>query len=207
MKTIILTIAYMYFGLTIYAQSAIDLNIDYMLRGNKYVASCIKDSNALGGFAHSENTPKILNDSNNFIEKGFFLKIDTTSIITISKKYNGYNFYIVNKSDSTIKLNASDSRISVVLEAYVDKKWQEIEYLPSSWWGNSRHKVFIRSNECWKFSIPKFTGQIKTTIRYKLIIGLDQYIYSNAIVSSINRKQLTERQGYQSQGIMDPYED
>jgi hypothetical protein len=207
MKHNILTFAFLIFSLTSFGQTKKDLNIDYKLRGQIYAKSSIEDTTAAGGFGSSNNFAKQINDSLTFSETGIFLKIDTTKIISIADKFNAYNLYLGNKTDTTLKLEASDSRLSIVAEAFYKNEWKAIEYLPSSWCGNSYHNVYLKSNQFWTFIIPKFTGKIKTKIRYRLSISKGHYIYSNEINTSINKGQLTEKQGHKSQGLMDPYID
>lgn len=192
---------------TIFGQLKKDLNIDFMLRGHLYVKSSIIDSSALGGFGSSKNLPKKINDSLNLNSNGLLLKIDTTQKTLINDIYNGYKFYIANNTDTIVKLRASDSRLSVIAEVFYKGKWKPIEYLPSSWCGNSYHNVYLKQNEYWEFDIPKFTGKIKVKLRYKLIMGIDKYLYSNEILTSINKGQLENKEGHKSNGIMDPYND
>jgi len=189
------------------SQKVKDFNVNYMLRGQVYAGSSIKDSSALGGFASSNYLPKKTTEQEIFNEEEFYIKIDASKNNVYLKKYNGYKLYIVNKSDSVVILNASDSRLYVVAEAFVKEKWQPIEYLPSSWCGNSYHQVFISPNEYWDFDIPKFSGKIKTKIRYRLKLKNGKYIYSNEVVASINKEQLTDKEGYAPKGIMDPYDE
>lgn len=190
-----------------FGQTKKDLNIEFMLRGNIYAQSSIEDSTALGGFGDSDNLPKVINTENNFSERGLFLKIDTTKSASINDKFNGYKFYIVNKSDTITKLDASDSRLYVIAEVFYKNEWKPIEYLPSSSCGNSYHEVYLKQNEYWEFIVPKFSGKIKTKLRYRLMIGEQKYIYSNEILTSINKNQLNQKQEYQSTAIMDPYND
>lgn len=189
-----------------FGQNKKDININYMLRGQIYANSSIIDSTALGGFGSSSNSPKSMKGK--FLkENNLFLKIDTTKIISITEKHNGYNFYIGNKTDSIIKLDASDSRLYVIAEVYYKKKWQPIIYLPSSWCGNSYHTIYLKPNEYWEFKIPKFRGKIKTKIRYRLMIGKSKYIYSNEIIASFNKGQLNNKEGHKPTSIMDSYND
>lgn len=190
-----------------FGQTKKDLDIDFMLRGNIYAQSSIEDSTALGGFGGSENLPKMINAENEFSESGLFLKIDTAKTAAINDKFNGYKFYIVNKSDTIIKLDASDSRLYVIAEVFYKNEWKPIEYLPSSWCGNSYHEVYLKQNEYWEFIVPKFSGKIKTKLRYRLMMGNEKYIYSNEILASINKSQLKLKQGHKPDGIMDPYND
>lgn len=177
-----------------------------MLRGHIYAESSIIDTAALGGFGGSDNLPKKYNDSLKMSETGFFLKIDTTKITTINNKYNGYKLFIVNKTDSIVKLDASDSRLYAIAQVFYQGKWKPIEYLPSSWCGNSYHDVYLKQNEYWEFDIPKFKGKIKVKLRYILILGAGQYLYSNEIQTSINKGQLKNKEDYSRNGIMDPYD-
>lgn len=202
----IFTIVLFLISLITFGQKKNDVDINYMLRGQIYANSSIVDSNAPGGFGGSSNSPKTIKKQFS-IEKDLFLKIDTTKIITIGKNHNGYNFYIGNKTDSIIELSASDSRLYVIAEVYYKDKWQPIEYLPSSWCGNSYHTVYLKPNEYWKFEIPKFKGKIRSKMRYRLMIGKGKYVYSNEIMISFNKGQLSNKEGHKPNGIMDPYND
>ncbi len=113
--------------------------------------------------------------------------------------------YLGNNSDTIVNLSASDSRLYVIAEVFYRGKWRPIEYLPSSFCGNSYHKVYLNPNEYWAFEIPKFSGKKKVSLRYSLLVGKNEYIYSNKIPSSINKKQLTKIKQYNPKGIMDPY--
>lgn len=168
MKKMVIFATFLLLCSTTYGQTNKDFNIDFMLRGHIYAESSIEDSTALGGFGGSANSPKMINKEIAFSETGLFLKIDTTKIITLNENYNGYKFYIGNKSDTIIKLDASDSRISAIAEVFYKGEWRSIEYLPSSWCGNSYHNVYLRQNEYWEFTIPKFSGKISTRLRYRL---------------------------------------
>ena len=190
-----------------FGQKKQDLNIDFMLRGHIYAKSSIIDTTALGGFGGSDNLPKEINEKLTLLDSELLLKIDTTLATTINDKYNGYKLYIANKTDTIVRLEASDSRLSVIAEVFYKGEWKPIEYLPSSWCGNSYHDVYLKQNEYWEFDIPKFTGKIKTKLRYKLILGKYNYIYSNEILTSINKGQLKNKEEYKPNGIMDPYND
>ncbi|SFT35155.1 hypothetical protein SAMN05216474_0045 [Lishizhenia tianjinensis] len=190
-----------------YGQDSTSFNVKYKLRGNMYVKSSIIDSTAFGGFGGSSNTPKVYSDTLNLRGEGVYLYLDTTKTTTVYKQYEGYKFYIVNLSDSILKLSASDSRISCVAEVLYNGEWKKIEYLPSSGCGNSYHKVFLDNNQYWEFDVPKFNGTEPVQLRYKLALGGGKYLYSNAIHASINKEQFGTKQGYKPNGIMDPYKD
>lgn len=208
MKHITLTTAiFLLLCSTTFGQKKEDLNIGFMLRGHIYAKSSIEDTTALGGFGGSDNLPKKINQNLVIGSSGLLLKIDTTQTTTINDKYNGYKLYIANKTDTIVRLEASDSRLSVIAEVFFQGEWKPIEYLPSSWCGNSYHDVYLKQNEYWEFDIPKFSGKIKTKLRYKLILGKGDYLYSNEILTSINKGQLKNKQGHKPNGIMDPYND
>lgn len=206
-RSTLTTVIILLLSSTTFGQSKKDLNIDFMLRGNIYAKSSIIDSTALGGFGGSKNLPKKINDSLAITNSGLFLKIDTAQTTTINDKYNGYKLYIANKTDTIVQLEASDSRLYVIAEVFYGGKWQAIEYLPSSWCGNSYHNVYLKQNEYWTFDVPKFAGKIKTKLRYRLMLSKYKFIYSNEIMTSFNKKQLTEKEGHTPNGLMDPYND
>ena len=207
MKKIIWIITVLCFATFGIAQKPKDLNVSYLLRGYIYAASSINDSNALGGFGGSGNYAVPITENPKLNQTGFYLLIDTTKNTIWAEKYNGHELYLVNRSDSTVVLTASDSRLSVIAEVYYKNKWQAIEYLPSSWCGNSYHKVYLKEGEFWQFDVPKFTGKIKTKVRYRLAYKPNEFLYSNEIEASFNKKQLTEQMQYNPKGLMDPYND
>lgn len=184
------------------------LNVNYMLRGYFYAGSSIRDTLAPGGFWESPNKPMPLNtQAPKFNGEGILLVADTTERTAFGKTYKGYKVYLANNTDTLTGFRASDSRLSIVAEAFIDKKWQPIEYLPSSWCGNSYHTVYLQPKEYWEFVAPAYSGNIKTKLRFKLIRQGQNSIYSNEIYAGINRKQLNEKEGHTPQGIMGPYND
>jgi hypothetical protein len=188
-------------------QSLEEVNIDYMLRGQVYVCSSIEDKDAPGGFGGSGNRARKINGQSGLSNNGFFLQIDTTEDVAIGQKYKGYRLYIANRSDSIVKLRASDSRLSAVIEVFVKGQWQPIEYLPGSWCGNSYHTVYLKQQEYWQCAVPRFTGKIPVKLRYSLRLNNGQYLYSNEITAHINKGQLSNKKDYTPNGLMDPYVD
>lgn len=203
MKTFLLTLSIL--PALLYAQTKA-VNVNYMIRGYFYAGSSIIDTLAAGGFWESPNKPKTVTASFPFTAKGLQFIIDTTAITSFGKNYKGYKVYLINNSDTITAFTASDSRLSIIAEAYVHGKWQAIEYLPSSWCGNSYHHVYIQPAQYWEFDAPAYTGSIKTKLRFKLVNGAST-LYSNEIIAGINKGQLKEKQGHTQQGLMDPYND
>lgn len=205
-KLIVLLLSALSCTLT-YGQATKDLNIKFMLRGYFYAQSSVLDSLALGGFGGSNNLPKEINDTSNFTKNAFYLKIDTTKSTVFAEDINGYVLYVINSTGKVVRLEAQDSRLNISAEAFVNNTWQAIEYLPSSWCGNSYHTLHLKNGEYWEFAIPKYDGRIKTKLRYTLRLENGDYIYSNSIIAGINKKQLTEKQGHTALSIMDPYDE
>lgn len=216
MKTLLLALLILSFNVLAFGQKQKpsapleDLNIDFMLRGYFYAGSQIKDENALGGFGGSDNFPKSFK-SDISAPKGKISLIALPNEETVfGEKYKGIKLLLVNATNKKADFSASDSRLYIVQEALdTDGKWKPVEYLPSSWCGNSYHMVFLDANQYWEFSAARFTGEIKTKLRFRL----DQHnseqtktpIYSNEFDGSINKKQFTEQKPYNPSGIMDPY--
>ena len=182
------------------------VNIDFQFRGDCYAYSSKKNAEESNGEAHSDNLPKKVDKF--FPRSGFYLVINQNELSKIDTAVLGCKLYLVNATDSLIKLEASDSRLYIVAEALNEKnEWMPISYLPSSGCGNSYHTVMLDKDECWSFDIPVFNGTIKTKLRYTLTIDKDKKISSNEIVAFINKGQLDskKKQGHRSKNIMDPY--
>jgi hypothetical protein len=185
------------------------VNVSFMLRGYFYAASSIKDTLAPGGFASSDNIAKqIVNETTQWDKwPGLSLYIDTTAPAKFADGYEGFKVFLINKTGEIKSFPGSDSRLSIIAEVFHNGSWMPVEYLPSSWCGNSYHMVYLKSNEYWEFDVPRYSGKLKTKLRYKLTAGNKEVYYSNEITAFINRKQLTDKQGHNPQGIMDPYKD
>lgn len=116
---------------------------------------------------------------------------------------------LVNGTDAEVGFAASDSRLSIIQEAKdSDGNWKAIEFLPSSWCGNSYHRVFLPAKHYWEFSAPLYTGKMRTKLRFALPISDTVTIYSNEFEGSVNSGQFGSRkEGYTSRGLMDPYDE
>ncbi len=184
------------------------INIDFQFRGNCYAYSNNKNAEPSNGEAHSENSPKKIDEF--FPRNGFYLTINQNDFSRIDSTFIGCKLYLVNTTDSLVTLNASDSRLYIVAEALNHRnKWTPISYLPSSGCGNSYHTVKLDKDEYWNFVIPIFKGAIKTKLRYVLLLDKDNKMISNEIVAHLNSGQFDKekKQGHQGYNIMDPYND
>lgn len=176
----------------------------FMLRGYCYAGNAKDDPNAPGGYGGSDNLPKPLKSAPASPE--LYLEIADTPDVVFAKKYSGVLVRLVNGGKKTAVIPASDSRLSLVQEAQdTDGTWKEIEYLPSSWCGNSYHSVYLEPKNYWEFTTPKYSGPQKTKLRFKLTLEKGRMIYSSAYEGGIHPEQFTEKQGHTSTNIMDPY--
>ena len=183
------------------------LNVKFKLRGYFYAGTSQVDSTALGGFYEDKNSPKNLTSQISEYSKSNKLEIVVKPdlITEFEKGISGFKVFIVNKSDSIKELPAQDSRLYLKRQVFYKNEWRDIEYLPSSWCGNSYHSVFIKPNEYWGFTVPCLNGKIDAKFRFELYVNEELTIYSNEFNGSFNKKQLTKEQGHKPIGIMDPY--
>ena len=191
------------------------INIDFMNRGYCYASSpYLEQLQNVGGFGRSNNKYK----NNELIQiltnNKFDLIVDTAEKQTYAENYKGYKMYVTNYSQDTLYLPAQDSRLYLNLQAKNKSgQWKDIEYLPSSWCGNSYHSVFLPPNYHWEFIIPEYDGEFKTLLRAKLTYfdnlkaRTEKSMYSNEFEGTINPAQFWRKRAYAPAGIMDPYND
>lgn len=184
------------------------MNIEYKRSGYFRVGSSLQDTVSPGGYASSENHPKSINK-----KVARRSKKDIFQIIALPKSdanfvenTKGFHVWVVNKTDSVISLSAQDSRIDMIRQVFYNGFWQDIEYLPSSWCGNSYHKVYINPNEYWDFVAPCMEGSTEGNFRFTLYLDEDTVLYSNVFSGTFNPKQLIQEEGHTPNNLMDPYE-
>lgn len=183
------------------------LDVKFKLRGYFYAGTSQIDSTALGGFYEDKNTPKKLTSKISEYSKSSKLEIIVKTNLTSQFENGilGFKVFIINKSDSIIELPAQDSRLYLKRQVFHNNQWRDVEYLPSSWCGNSYHNVYIKPNEYWDFTAPCLSGKISANFRFELYVNDDLTIYSNEFKGSFNKKQLEKEQGHKSIDLMDPY--
>jgi hypothetical protein len=175
----------------------------YMLRGYCYAWSDVKDDKALGGFGRSDNWPHPITSPAAHASRSWYLLAEP-EVVTKVGDAKGMRLTLVNATGSTLAFDASDSRLSIVQEAIDDKgTWRSVENLPSSWCGNSYHRLMLPSGQFWSFSAPRYQGEHKTKLRFRMNVGKET-MYSNEFEGSVNLSQFTTQQPYQPRGIMDP---
>ncbi len=195
------------------------LNIDYMNRGYFYAYSEPNEED-LGGFGSSGNTPKKIAKNESFPIKSLSVVVRPETKNSSHYGYYAKSVYVVNNTKKNIEFNAQDSRLYMKVQALnVDGEWKDIEYLPSSWCGNSYHTLTLGPKQYWALSTPDYGGDFQTKFRIELKY-LDPEdkpeniwekkeitIYSNEYEGSINPGQFWRKQDYHPNGIMDPYYD
>lgn len=178
----------------------------FMLRGYCYAGNEKEDPHALGGYGGSDNLPKPLTSIAS--RKDLYLEVVEGSNVVFANRYTGLLVRLVNGGRRTVAIAASDSRLSLVQEALdASGAWKEIEYLPSSWCGNSYHNVYLARNHYWEFVAPRYSGPQKTKLRFKLTLSPDRVLYSATYEGGIHPEQFTVKQGHNPTNIMDPYTD
>ena len=196
-----------------------ELNVDFMTRGY-FRAFSERNKKDIGGFGISGNYPKKISKSDLFNKNSVSVLVDDKLIDTIGGVYKGITVYLANTTSKKIDFNAQDSRIHMKVQALnAQGVWNDIEYLPSSWCGNSYHTLTLKPKYFWKFVSPKYAGDIKTKLRIELRYinpkskGKYSYekeeitIYSNEYEGFVNPAQFWRKLEYFPQGIMDPYFD
>lgn len=189
-----------------------------MNRASFYAYSEPNDED-LGGFGSSNNFPNKIK-SQKFPKNKISVIVNPTKLDTISEIYNGFNVYVVNNTTTNLNFSAQDSRLDMKVQAKnEDGQWRDIEYLPSSWCGNSYHTLSLKPKYYWTFTTPNYEGEIKTKLRVELKYTdpaeesekeqniKEITIYSNEYDGSINPGQFWNKRTYYPNGLMDPYND
>lgn len=87
---------------------------------------------------------------------------------TISGQFRGITAYVYNTKQDTFSIDVQDNRLYIVAQALNSRgEWQDIEYNPSSWCGNSYYDIKLAPDEFWKFEIPVYDGDLPTMLRLK----------------------------------------
>jgi hypothetical protein len=193
------------------------MNIDYMNRGYFYALGYDTTSYSYPDhYAHQQQITAV----NNFPE-GFSLIAMPERKHETPWGVQTLSVFIVNSTSDTTFFNTQDNRLYMQMQAQ-DKtgKWVDIEYLPSSWCGNSYYGTSLWPDHYWSFAAPVYEGCMKTKFRIKLQVvnqgakknswgnarKEDEHImYSNEFAGSVNPGQFWRKRRYSPTGIMDPY--
>ncbi|MGB3119925.1 MAG: hypothetical protein WBE58_13975 [Verrucomicrobiales bacterium] len=155
-----------------------------MINGCCYAGSR-KDDKALGGYGPSDNAPKKITDKIPGTDGQITLVALPADSVPFMGQYLGFRLLLINRTATEAPFAASDSRLNIICEARDQSgEWKPIEYLSSSFCGNSYHSVYLPSGHYWEFSAPVYSGSLKTKLRYNL--QGKQPTYSNEFDGSIN---------------------
>lgn len=201
------------------------MNIDYMNRGYFYATSITNGHGRRGYYAE----PEKISMFNSFPSAVLSVTADPEHRVELGKGVSGMMIYVANATADTMIFNAQDGRLYMKMQAK-DKQgaWRDIEYLPSSWCGNSYHSIALADNHYWAFAAPVYEGSFYTKLRIQLTyVDLtdtasikkndgpmldwryrgcrELTIHSNEFDGSINPAQFWRRPEYHPAGIMDPY--
>ena len=123
------------------------VDVKFMLRGYCHAGSRIMDPKALGGFASSANYARPIRTAAARAAGQCYLLAQPKVPMPFGGG-EGMRLVLVNPTGKAIPFPASDGRLSILQEALdASGVWKPIEYLPSSWCGNSYHRVFLGPDE------------------------------------------------------------
>lgn len=196
------------------------LNLDYMNRGYFYAYSAPHNQD-LGGFGGSINAHKPIKNSHDFAVGQLSLVVKPEDKGKMPGNYIGMGVYLANTSNDTVLFGAQDSRLKMKVQAKnKNGEWQDIEYLPSSWCGNSYHWLSLPPQQYWSFLTPVYEGSFKTKLRIAAkymdksdpkttsLWSMEEIdLYSNEYEGYINPGQFWRKPEYYPSGLMDPYID
>ena len=79
---------------------------------------------------------------------------------------------LVNDTLDLLVFEDRDSRLAITQESQAkDGNWRPFEYLPSSWYGNNYHRVFLFPGQFGEFSAPRYQATIPTKLRFAMVLA------------------------------------
>lgn len=189
------------------------LNVDYMSRTSYHVASVpLRRYAGVGGWGRSDNPARLGQPpvaGAPALQVAVAPKPEANALAT---GVSGHRVTITNTSPDTVVFDAQDSRLYMNLQAQDARgRWRDIEYVPSSWCGNSYHQVFLAPGQYWQLTVPAYSGAQPTQLRVRLLRRKSaasrqpEAVYSNSFAGGVNPAQFWRQEGYVPQSIMDPY--
>lgn len=161
-----------------------------LIAGYSYAGSR-EDKTALGGYGGSANAPKKVTEQTPGIEGQITLVVLPPESVSLKEDHQGLRLLLINRTAKEAAFGASDSRLAIICEARDQiGAWKPIEFLQSSFCGNSFHHVYLPVGHYWEFQAPAYFGSMKTKLRYHL--HDKQHIYSNEFDGSINPARFKE---------------
>jgi len=156
-----------------------------------YRVNSARDRNAVT--LPSDNYPKQASKKDLLEAKNDFALLARPNVVVrYGKHFSGVRLNVVNGTKKAVRLDACDGRIRIVQEAQdADGDWRAIEYFQKSWCGNSYHTVSLGPKSCWELVAPRYTGPMKTKLRFALEDG--ETIYSNEFDGAIDPNQFVRK--------------
>jgi hypothetical protein len=188
------------------------LNVDFMLRASCYAY----ESGLTADWAKDKNKALPGAQAKGFSKNEFGIYVNAKEQATINGQFRGIAAYVYNTKQDTFNIDVQDNRLYIVAQALNSRgEWQNIEYNPSSWCGNSYYSIKLMPDEFWKFEIPVYDGDMSTMLRLKFD-WIKRYarsgkeiktIYSNTFPGKVNLGQFWRKEGHSPSNLMDPYLD
>src|SRR5262245_38375971 len=150
--------------------------------------SKIEDKAAFGGFGPSDNFPRPRGDEP--------LGEEGKVALVASTDGEGLRLRLVNRTEQVVAFDACNSCLFLVQEAQTSTgEWRPVEKVPTSWCGNSYHRVFLEPDEYWEVAAPRSRGSLKTKLRFRLEATEHGAapLYSNEFEGSVNLRQFVAR--------------
>jgi hypothetical protein len=199
------------------------LNIDFKSSTSFYAASTAP-AHENKGYGRSGDMPLQAGSKNHFPAGVLSVRVRIDSISTVYADDSSANPCILvqvsNQSSQALQFPAQDSRLAMKIQAK-DKSgtWQDIQYMPGSFCGNSYHILTLEPGYYWRLLAPVYAGAMKTRMRIVLEYTDPEdktperwnkkqlTVYSNEYEGSVNPGQFWRKEPYFRSGIMDPYID
>jgi WG containing repeat len=156
---------------------------------------------------------KLIESQANFAQNQLGIIAKTKVHAIFQESFKGFKSYVYNTTKDTLDIDVQDNVLNVTMQA-IDKKgvWRDIEYMPSSWCGNSYYSIKLLPNEYWAITIPEYDGIIETTLRLVFLPKRDKKgasktnpIYSNIFKGKVNPAQFWNKEGHTPTNLMDSY--
>lgn len=175
------------------------LNIDFKLLSLLYVNS-ETGRGSLGSYPPVKNFPKQIASNMNVPQDAISLIAKPDEETVFAEKYKGIKLLLVNATNKEVGFASVDHLLYIVQEALdQDGKWKPIESFPNIRCGFGKYPTFLGANEYWEFAVARYSGKIKTKLRFHLYKERPETeqspIYSNEFEGNINAKQFTVEHG------------
>ncbi|MBK9248888.1 MAG: WG repeat-containing protein [Ignavibacteria bacterium] len=145
------------------------LNIDYKHRGYFRALSANDERGHIGYGFESYRQAQSITEAAAFAPNMLSINVHPEMPDTFTADTKGVTVFVANTTDTTIRFEGQDNRLPIVVQALSPtSEWRDIEYLPSSWCGNSYHTISLLPKMFWKFVTPEYEGDFKTKLRIKL---------------------------------------